>query len=244
MITIANVNLGGPMDWIKIKAKHISPTMPLSTIGALVKFQLLVAQLERMPTLEEIDFLITTRRRVDIEYALSRVGVDIEYVASRILLDVEHVASRRQVEKIKKRNARYLRKMSPGTNQDASCPREDKIREDKIIKEINKEKFPPEPPKGETLKRFEKPTLEAIKNYISEKLYSVDAETFFDFYESKGWLVGRVPMKNWQAAVRTWHRKNNENGGMNNGHEKRAGTAIRINHPVDRGKEHSQGLQG
>ena len=37
--------------------------------------------------------------------------------------------------------------------------------------------------------------------------YSVDAETFFDFYEAKGWRVGKDSMKDWKAAVRTWQKR-------------------------------------
>ena len=48
------------------------------------------------------------------------------------------------------------------------------------------------------------PTLQQIKNFIQEKKYSVDADKFFNFYESKAWFVGKNKMKNWQAAVRTW----------------------------------------
>lgn len=54
--------------------------------------------------------------------------------------------------------------------------------------------------------RFSKPTVEQIKKYCDERKNSVNAQYFFDYYESKGWLVGKTPMKNWQAAVRTWER--------------------------------------
>jgi hypothetical protein len=53
-------------------------------------------------------------------------------------------------------------------------------------------------------KTFVKPTLEEIKQYITEHNYSVDPEAFFNFYESKGWVIGKSPMKDWKAAVRTW----------------------------------------
>ena len=55
-------------------------------------------------------------------------------------------------------------------------------------------------------KRFKKPTIEEIQAYINEKSYHFDAETFFAFYESKGWKVGTSPMKKWQAACVTWER--------------------------------------
>ena len=57
-------------------------------------------------------------------------------------------------------------------------------------------------------KRFVKPKLEEIEQFIVDNGYDVDAETFFDFYEAKGWKIGKAPMKDWRAAVRNWHRKN------------------------------------
>ena len=39
---------------------------------------------------------------------------------------------------------------------------------------------------------------------------NVDAKTFVDFYESKGWKIGKNPMKDWKAAVRTWEKKDNK----------------------------------
>lgn len=53
---------------------------------------------------------------------------------------------------------------------------------------------------------FKKPTVVEIKEYCLERKNTVDAEKFFDFYESKGWLVGKNPMKDWKASVRTWER--------------------------------------
>ena len=58
--------------------------------------------------------------------------------------------------------------------------------------------------------RFQKPTIEEIRQYCLEKGYNVDAEQFFNFYESKGWLVGKSPMKNWRAAVCTWNKREKE----------------------------------
>jgi hypothetical protein len=52
--------------------------------------------------------------------------------------------------------------------------------------------------------RFEKPTIDMIKAYCLERKNSVDADRFFNHYESNGWKVGKNPMKSWQAAVRTW----------------------------------------
>ena len=58
--------------------------------------------------------------------------------------------------------------------------------------------------------RFVKPTVEEIKAYCTERNNGIDAQSFFDFYQSKGWKVGNTPMKDWRACVRTWERKNKE----------------------------------
>jgi hypothetical protein len=53
-------------------------------------------------------------------------------------------------------------------------------------------------------KRFVPPSVADVEAYCTEKDYSVDANHFVDFYISKGWKVGREPMKDWRAAVRNW----------------------------------------
>jgi len=53
--------------------------------------------------------------------------------------------------------------------------------------------------------RFKPPTLDEVKAYIEENHYNVDAERFINFYESKGWMVGKNKMKDWKAGVRNWN---------------------------------------
>lgn len=57
----------------------------------------------------------------------------------------------------------------------------------------------------EKTKRFTPPSVEEVNSYILEKGYDVDAEAFVNFYESKGWFVGKNKMKSWKAALVTWN---------------------------------------
>ena len=71
---------------------------------------------------------------------------------------------------------------------------------------------PLSPSKGETEEtqkrtRFIPPTAEEVRIYCNERKNNVDPEQFVDFYESKGWYVGKNKMKSWKAAVRTWERE-------------------------------------
>lgn len=54
-------------------------------------------------------------------------------------------------------------------------------------------------------RRFTPPTVDEVEAYAKEKGYAgFSAERFVDYYESKGWVVGKSPMKDWKAAVRGW----------------------------------------
>lgn len=55
-------------------------------------------------------------------------------------------------------------------------------------------------------KRFVKPTVDEVRAYCAERNNGINAEDFVDFYESKGWKVGKNPMVDWKACVRTWER--------------------------------------
>ena len=59
-------------------------------------------------------------------------------------------------------------------------------------------------------KYFKKPSILEVKNYWNERQNQIDEESFINFYDSKGWMVGKNKMKDWKAAIRTWEmRKNN-----------------------------------
>lgn len=57
--------------------------------------------------------------------------------------------------------------------------------------------------------RFTPPTVEQVQEYCRIRKSPVDPEAFHAFYSSKGWLVGKVKMKNWKQAVITWERDRN-----------------------------------
>lgn len=66
---------------------------------------------------------------------------------------------------------------------------------------------------------FRKPTIDEVRDYISERGYCVSAEAFVAFYESNGWKVGRNPMRNWKQAVVTWQYR--DKGGRIHGKQEK-----------------------
>ena len=89
-----------------------------------------------------------------------------------------------------------------GTN----CPIEIENRDKSIdidIDNIKKESI-----KKDT--RFVKPSIEEIEQYCIERNNGINANAFYDFYESKNWYVGKNKMKDWKAAIRTWENRYSE----------------------------------
>lgn len=69
-----------------------------------------------------------------------------------------------------------------------------------------------EPPKTKTTrKKFIKPTIEEISAYCAERNNNIDSQQFYDYYEANGWRVGKNPMKDWKACIRTWERNSFNN---------------------------------
>jgi len=62
---------------------------------------------------------------------------------------------------------------------------------------------------------FKKPTIIEIKEYCTERKNNVDSETFYHFYESKDWQIGKEKMKNWKSCIITWEKSNRKTNNTN-----------------------------
>lgn len=89
------------------------------------------------------------------------------------------------------------------------CNATDKEEEIDIDKDINKERAKP--------KRFVPPSLSEVEAYCKSRNNGINPQSFIDFYESKGWMVGSNKMKDFKAAIRNWEnrRKDERNGSSN-----------------------------
>ena len=58
--------------------------------------------------------------------------------------------------------------------------------------------------------RFTPPTLTEVVDQCNRTGANIDPQGFLDFYESKGWMIGKNKMKCWKSAIRTWSRKERE----------------------------------
>ena len=60
-------------------------------------------------------------------------------------------------------------------------------------------------------RKLTRPSLEQVKEYCKERKNEVDAQQFLNHYESNGWKIGKVPMVDWKASVRTWEKNDQKN---------------------------------
>lgn len=117
-------------------------------------------------------------------------------------------------EQTRKRVAKYRenQRLSSGNATSnatvTQCNETDIELEGELDKEIQDSKADKPPPRH----RFSPPSVEDVRAYCTENGFRVDPDRFVDFYTSNGWRVGKNPMKDWKAAVRSWERKEKQNG--------------------------------
>ena len=86
-------------------------------------------------------------------------------------------------------------------------------------KDIEKEKEQEKELEEETTTttRFHKPSISEIQEYCNERKNNINAEKFYNHYESNGWMVGKNKMKDWKASVRTWEQNEKKYATSQNG---------------------------
>lgn len=154
--------------------------------------------LEKIKDVEEREYMRKTIINYGLYGTLPAGLSELEEMAWTIckdLIDQQH--HRREVNAAN----RVGKKAEPATNEENSAIEPQP--EEKLAQEIQ-----PEKPKR---KNFVKPTVEEIAAYCKEKNYNINAQQFFNYYESNGWKIGRNAMKSWQAAVQNWNIRDKAN---------------------------------
>lgn len=62
--------------------------------------------------------------------------------------------------------------------------------------------------------QVQRPTLEEVTAYCNQRGNGIDPERFIDYYTANGWRVGKQPMRDWKAAVRSWEKRERQQGGI------------------------------
>nr|DAH76472.1 MAG TPA: DnaD like replication protein [Caudoviricetes sp.] len=170
---------------------------------------------ERIPYSADMLASVTGHQVGTIKQALSvfkDLGlIDVLDNGAIYMLDIQNFIGKGSSEADRKREYRQrieIEKTNVQTNLRQISDKNPPEIEIELEKDIEIEKEIHSSAKSTTTKRkrFEKPTLSQITQYCLERNNSVNAEQFYDYYESNGWKVGKNSMKDWKACVRTWER--------------------------------------
>jgi len=176
---------------------------------------------ERIPYNAEMLASVTGHQVGTIKQALSmfkELGlIEVLENGAIYMLDIQNFIGKGSTEADRQRlydrrisEERKQNKLTQSRNLEEICKKSTPEIEIELEKDIEIEKEIHSSAKSTTTKRkrFEKPTLSQITQYCLERNNNVNAEQFYDYYESNGWKVGKNSMKDWKAAVRTWEKNN------------------------------------
>lgn len=176
---------------------------------------------ERIPYNAEMLASVTGHQVGTIKQALSmfkELGlIEILENGAIYMLDIQNFIGKGSTEADRQRlydrrisEERKQNKLTQSRNLEEICKKSTPEIEIELEKDIEIEKEIHSSAKSTTTKRkrFEKPTLSQITQYCLERNNNVNAEQFYDYYESNGWKVGKNSMKDWKACVRTWEKNN------------------------------------
>ena len=176
---------------------------------------------ERIPYNTEMLASVTGHQVGTIKQALSmfkELGlIEVLENGAIYMLDIQNFIGKGSTEADRQRlyyrrisEERKQNKLAQSRNLKEICKKSTPEIEIELEKDIEIEKEIHSSAKSTTTKRkrFEKPSISDIKQYCIERNNNVDAQHFYDHYESNGWKVGKNSMKDWKAAVRTWEKNN------------------------------------
>lgn len=133
-----------------------------------------------------------------MEYGMYDRNPDLDGVALAIFLLAKpqiDANNKRYENGCKAKKKRTVSETEANTKQDSSeCEAKEKEKEKEKVKVKDNNKI------------FKPPSVDDVRAYCTERGNNVDPQSFVDFYESKGWMIGKNKMKDWKASVRTWER--------------------------------------
>ena len=189
------------------KIKRITKELGVEGYGIyFMILEVLREQSEMRYPLSDIDLLAdefrTSEQKVRTvicNYDLFTVDDDQMFFSPKLFLYLEpYFKMKKQRIDAGRRSAevRKTRMLEQPSNDRSTTVEQSKVKKSK--EKNNKE--------GDLKTIFKKPTPEQVTDYCKERNNDICPQTFIDFYESKGWMIGKNKMKDWQAAVRTWEK--------------------------------------
>jgi len=127
-------------------------------------------------------------KAVIFNYGLFKIENDEFFFSESLIIRMKHLENKREQARLAGLRSAEIRKIGTDVQRSLSEGSTSKVKLSKV-------------------KQFIEPSYEEVKNYCLERNNNVDPNKWINFYQSKGWMVGKNKMKDWKAAIRTWESK-------------------------------------
>jgi hypothetical protein len=138
---------------------------------------------------------ITTGKQAEIIQDCLKIGLIAEvepgkYTSNGIQKRISEIIKQRENERKRKFSGSFPAENTPETGEIKGKERKGNKRKEERKRSV-----------------FVIPSIDQVFAYCQERKNKVIPQKFIDYYQSNGWKVGRNPMKDWKAAVRTWEQR-------------------------------------
>ena len=211
-----------PKDFFKRHDIKYIMTLPEGEHIVLFYLQLMVESIDHdgelrfSPNIPYSEAMLASVTDTDIEIVKNSLEVlkELELVkisedGTIILEKVKNMVGFETKWAEKKRAYRDQKRQSEDNVLDMSsnCPHDVPTMSDKSKSKSKSKSYIERTIQERPLSHFVPPTVEEVRAYCVQRGNQVDPERFVDFYSSKNWFVGKNKMKDWQAAIRTWEKR-------------------------------------
>lgn len=197
-------NKTGRPSWFKLFLHHKSliEAVPDEVAGKAIKAALRYFDTGKVAELDSLAGAVFSAIKPNIDEAFE----DFEMTSEKNRKNIQKRWANRGIPNDTTCTTGYHSIPNDTKNTEEEVEAEAEAEEEEEEGECNRADKPP------TRHRFSPPSVEDVRAYCTENGYRIDPDSFVDFYTSNGWRVGKNPMKDWKAAVRSWERKEKQNG--------------------------------
>ena len=146
----------------------------------------------------------------DVAKLAEMTRTDVDTVAVAMQLFAIYISILENMVGSETKWAKFKRNERNGQKQIGQCPTDVQNMSTQSIENKSKEEKEKNKKEKRDKHAFTPPALQEVQEYCKERGNRVDPQRFIDFYEAKGWMIGKNKMKDWKAAVRTWERQDAE----------------------------------
>jgi len=135
----------------------------------------------------------------------------VDHIVDNVFQYIKSLQEETEIKRLKMKEIGAIGRAAQKKNKDAATAAPVQCEKRKETKEIRENNLNILNSSHKSLlakeNNFNPPLLAEVADFIQQQKLNVNADTFVNFYQARGWKIGTVPMQNWQAIVKLWHAR-------------------------------------